>query len=123
MAGQFDASVYTRLSGSDEFGVLLRVVDAITRQEISSPAVLLGSFQGTAEFDRLCELAEKEPLLGVADLPEEYAGIVNKLIRHLESKSIQDVIDEFKSRGLQNLSQAERDLWRNLTRDAAQSRR
>ena len=123
LAHQFDDAVYARLSLAADCRLMLHLVEAITGQDIRSTAVLLASFQDSPEFEQLRQLAEQEPLLNVADLPDEYTGIVNKLIRRLESESIQDVIEGFKARGLDNLSQAERDLWRELTSKAARSRR
>lgn len=126
LASQFDAAVYERLSVLDECGLLLRLVGAITMQEIDSPALLLATFQGSADFDQLRHLAEQEPLLDIGDLPDAYGGIINRMVRMLESKSIQDVMGELQARvaesGLGALSQAEKDLYRKLQLDAAKTR-
>lgn len=116
LAAQFDASVYGRLADTSDFKLLLSVVEAVSRLDIRSTSALLGSFQGTPEFEQLCELAEQEPLLPVADLPDEFGGTINKLIRRLESESIQEVRAALLAKPFADLTRSERDMLRDLTR-------
>ena len=123
LAGQFDDSVYDRLSSQSELGLLLRVVRAISRQEIDAPDALLANFQAEADFDRLSALAQMELLLGTADFPEEFGGIINSLLHRLESESIQEVRAALLAKPLAELSQAEREMLKELSRGRARSRR
>lgn len=116
LAGQFDEAVYARLSGGSDADLLLRLVHAIIAGEIDSPAVLLASFQGDADYERLRRLAEKEPLLTMGDLPDEYAGIINKLIQRLESESIQAVRAALVAKPLAELTESERQMLKDLSR-------
>ncbi len=122
LAAQFDDSVYEKLGEAPDTALLLRVIRAIDEDNRLSPAVLLASFQESESFGRLRRLAEAEPLLAVESLPTEFAGIVNALIRRLESESIQELRKSLISKPFGELSKDEREKLRELTRSGARRR-
>ncbi|XOV87233.1 MAG: DNA primase [Pseudomonadota bacterium] len=119
LAAQFDESVYEKLAGDADTALLSRVIQAIDEDSRLSPALLLAGFQESEVFGRLRRLAGAEPLLGVENLPAEFAGIVNALLRRLESESIQELRNSLISKPLAELSEAERETLRKLTRNSA----
>lgn len=115
LAASFDDSVYDQLAEARDCGLLIRMIRTISEKDIRSPAVLLAEFQQTSEFEYLRRLAEQEPLLAISDLPEEYAGIIGKLVKRMESESIQALRSAILAKPPASWTDEERDLLRSLT--------
>jgi hypothetical protein len=94
---------------------LLEIVRTILAEEIRSPLLLLAKYQDRVEFVQLKQLAEQEQLLGVADLPEEYVGVIKKLRNQVEKQSTEDLKRSLMKKPLGELSKEEKQQLRELT--------
>ncbi|MDZ7686818.1 MAG: hypothetical protein U5O39_19135 [Gammaproteobacteria bacterium] len=117
LASQFDEGVLASLDASPECELLVRLMRSIGADDVTSPAVLLASFQDSPEFEHLCRLAEGETLLDVEDFPDEFTGIIQSLVRRLESESIQEVIKSLAAKHPSELTDAEREMLVKLPRE------
>jgi hypothetical protein len=123
LASQFDTEIYDQLAGTADYDLMVRLVRTISAQNVTSPSVLLAAFHDTPDFDTLRYLVEQEPLLEVEDLPAEFTGVINSLIQRLESKSKQELIKSLVAKPFAELSAAEKDLLKDLTRGRPRTRR
>ncbi len=117
LASEFDDDILELLEKSPQCGLLVSILRNIRAADVRSPAVLLASLQETPEFDYLCRLAEEETLLNVSEFSGEFAGIVQNLVRQMESESIQEVIRSLAAKRPSELSDAEREMLIKLPRE------
>ena len=117
LASQFDEDVLIMLEKEPACELLVSLMRRIRNEDVRSPAILLASYQDTGDFDWLCQLAEAETLLDVSELPAEFGGIVQRLIREMESESIQEVIRSLAGKRPGELSPAEREMLVKLPRE------
>ncbi len=116
LALEYEVAVYQRLSTVPEFALLSRVAEEIHRGELLSPGDLLNHFRGKPELTGLQTLMEQEPLLGVAELREEYRGTISKLQDRFESQLKQELIQQLLQKPFAELNADERRLIRESHR-------
>jgi len=83
---------------------------------VSSPVMLLSNWQDKPEFDLLRELIEQEQLLDVSELPEEFGGVINTLLRLVEVKSEQQLRADLLGKPFEEMTPAEREMLRKLVK-------
>jgi hypothetical protein len=83
---------------------------------VNSPVMLLASWQDKPEFDLLRELIEQEQLLDVSELPDEFSGVINTLLRLVEIQSEQRLRADLLGKPFEEMSPAERDMLRKLVK-------
>jgi len=116
LSQQFDAKIYGRLEASPGSELLLELIHAIVAREISSPLMLLATWQDRPEFDYLRDLIEQEQLLDVSELPEEFTGVINTLLRLTDAQSGQLLRADLLSKPFDEMSESEREMLRNLVK-------
>ena len=116
LAQQFDELAYGRLETSAECQLLLAILHFILAGEVSSPVMLLSNWQDKPEFDLLRELIEQEQLLDVSELPEEFGGVINTLLRLVEVKSEQQLRADLLGKPFEEMTPAEREMLRKLVK-------
>ena len=116
LSQQFDEKTYSRLELAAGTAMLLELIHAIVNREITSPVMLLAVWQDRPEFDFLRDLMEKEQLLDVSELPEEYAGVINTLLRLADAQSGQQLRADLLAKPFHEMSDAEREMLRNLVK-------
>ncbi|MFT4851842.1 MAG: DNA primase [Candidatus Pseudothioglobus sp.] len=116
LAQQFDESAYSRLETASECELLLAILHFIVAGEVNSPVMLLASWQDKPEFDLLRELIEQEQLLDVSELPDEFSGVINTLLRLVEIQSEQRLRADLLGKPFEEMSPAERDMLRKLVK-------
>jgi hypothetical protein len=116
LAQQFDESAYSRLETASECELLLAILHFIVAGEVNSPVMLLASWQDKPEFDLLRELIEQEQLLDVSELPDEFSGVINTLLRLVETQSEQRLRADLLGKPFEEMSPAERDMLRKLVK-------
>ncbi len=116
LSQQFDAKIYGRLEASPGSELLLELIHAIVAREISSPLMLLATWQDRPEFDYLRDLIEQEQLLDVSELPEEFTGVINTLLRLTDAQSGRLLRADLLSKPFDEMSESEREMLRNLVK-------
>ena len=101
-------AVYDRLKSSEAQALLSEMVDLI-RQDINiSPLVLLSHYQDRPQYDLLRNLAEREHLLPIEQLAEEYKGVIARLLDRLEDQSFQGLKEKLRTTSLDQLSEEDK---------------
>ena len=116
LSQQFDEKAYSRLEASPGSELLLELIHAIVAREITSPLMLLATWQDRPEFDYLRDLIEQEQLLDVSELPEEFTGVINTLLRLTDAQSGQLLRADLLSKPFDEMSESEREMLRNLVK-------
>jgi DNA primase len=114
LAQQFDEPTYARLETAPECQLLLAILQFILGEEVSSPVMLLASWQDRPEFDLLRELIEQEQLLDVSELPEEFSGVITTLLRQVEVRSEQQLRADLLGKPFEEMTPSEREMLRKL---------
>jgi DNA primase len=112
LAGDVDEKLYSQLENAPGCQLFVDLVHSILAREVASPVVLLASYQDQPEFAVLKSLAEKEQLLDVSDLPQQYQGIVKKLLKTIEVESFQKVRKGLHAKPFAEWSAEERQNYR-----------
>ncbi|MDA9064261.1 DNA primase [Pseudomonadales bacterium] len=120
LSQQFDEKAYSRLEASPGSELLLELIHAIVAREITSPLMLLATWQDRPEFDYLRDLIEQEQLLDVSELPEEFTGVINTLLRLTDAQSGQLLRADLLSKPFDEMSESEREMLRNLVESRQQ---
>tara|TARA_B110000977_G_scaffold198172_1_gene282440 strand:+ start:90 stop:1727 length:1638 start_codon:yes stop_codon:yes gene_type:complete len=120
LSQQFDEKAYSRLEASPGSELLLELIHAIVAREITSPLMLLATWQDRPEFDYLRDLIEQEQLLDVSELPEEFTGVINTLLRLTDAQSGQLLRADLLSKPFDEMSESEREMLRNLVKSRQQ---
>ncbi len=84
LALELDDASYQLLSQVDDCSLLAEIALAVRQHELLSPGLLLGYFHGKPEAKLIRSLIEKEQLLDVSALREEYIDSMNRLLHGLE---------------------------------------
>ncbi|MFT6039784.1 MAG: DNA primase, partial [Candidatus Azotimanducaceae bacterium] len=114
LAQQFDEPTYARLEAAPDCQLLLAILQFILEEEVSSPVMLLASWQDKPEFDLLRELIEQEQLLDVSELPEEFSGVITTLLRQVEVQSEQQLRADLLGKPFEEMTPSEREMLRKL---------
>jgi DNA primase len=114
LAQQFDEPTYARLETAPDCQLLLAILRFILGEEVSSPVMLLASWQDKPEFDLLRELIEQEQLLDVSELPEEFSGVITTLLRQVEVQSEQQLRADLLGKPFDEMTPSEREMLRKL---------
>jgi DNA primase len=112
LAGDVDEKLYSQLENAPGCQLFVDLVHSILAREVASPVVLLASYQDQPEFAVLKSLAEKEQLLDVSELPQQYQGIVKKLLKTIEVESFQQVRSGLHAKPFAEWSAEERQSYR-----------
>ncbi len=110
-----EESHYTILESAGGCGLLLEIVRVILVEEIRSPVLLLAKYQDRVEFTLLKQLAEQEQLLGIADLPDQYLGVINKLRKKIDEKVSEELKRPLVHKALKDMNEEEKQQLRDLT--------
>ena len=105
--GKFESAVGCRL--------LFEIIRTIYAEEVRSPVLLLAKYQDRAEFSHLKQLAEQEQLLDVADLPDEYRGVIFRLERKLQKESQTMLKRRLLAKSFADLTDDEKQQLRDIT--------
>jgi len=116
LSQQFDEKAYSRLEAGPGSELLLELIHAIVAREITSPVMLLATWQDRPEFDYLRDLIEQEQLLDVSELPEEFTGVINTLLRLTDVQSGQLLRADLLSKPFDEMSESEREMLKNLVK-------
>jgi len=112
LAGDVDEKLYSQLENAPGCRLLVDLVHSVLARDMASPVVLLASYQDQPEFPVLKTLAEREQLLDVSELPGQYKGIINKLVKIMEVESFQQVRRDLHSKPFAEWSPEEREHYR-----------
>jgi DNA primase len=120
LSQQFDEHTYSKLEAGPGCSLLLELIHAVLAREIVSPLMLLASWQERPEFEYLRGLVEQEQLLDVSELPEEFGGVVTKLLRLVETHSAGQLRSDLLAKPFSEMSEAEREMLRKLVKAGQQ---
>jgi hypothetical protein len=120
LSQQFDEYTYSKLEAGPGCSLLLELIHAVLAREITSPLMLLASWQERPEFEYLRALVEQEQLLDVSELPEEFTGVVNKLLQLVETHSARQLRTDLLAKPFSDMSEAEREMLRKLVKAGQQ---
>jgi DNA primase len=96
--------------------LLADVLALVHDEDVRSPVMLLARFQGSADFEQLREIAEREQLLSPGDLEEEFLGIIKKLTEHRHRESQAEIRGRLLAKPFSELTAEEKDQLRSLSR-------
>ena len=116
LSQQFDEKAYSRLEAGPGSELLLELIHAIVAREITSPVMLLATWQDRPVFDYWRDLIEQEQLLDVSELPEEFTGVINTLLRLTDVQSGQLLRADLLSKPFDEMSESEREMLKNLVK-------
>lgn len=120
LSQQFDEYTYSKLEAGPGCSLLLELIHAVLAREITSPLMLLASWQERPEFEYLRGLVEQEQLLDVSELPDEFTGVVNKLLQLVETHSARQLRTDLLAKPFSDMSEAEREMLRKLVKAGQQ---
>jgi len=110
LAQEFEIDDYEQLSKAEGTRVLGEIALTIRRDDLLSPGQLLNHFHGKPEMSTLRDLMEREQLLGVSELREEFKGTIASLLKRFESQLKQELIKQLLVKPFSELSDEERQL-------------
>ena len=121
LAQEFNVGDYEQLLQSDEGRMLGEIALTIRREDLLSPGQLLNHFHGKPELSVLRDLIEREQLLDVSELREEFKGTIVELLKRIESQLKQELIRQLLVKPFSELDEEERQLIKSSHRSKIQS--
>jgi DNA primase len=110
LAQEFEIEDYEQLSQAPGTRMLGEIALSIRRDDLLSPGQLLNHFRGKPELSVLRDLLEREQLLGVSELREEFKGTIVSLLKRFESQLKQELIQQLLVKPFSELNDEERQL-------------
>jgi len=110
LAQEFEITDYEQLLQADESRLLGEIAITIRRDDLLSPGQLLNHFHGKTELSALRGFMDREQLLGVSELREEFRGTISELSKRIESQLKQELIKLLLVKPFADLNDEERQL-------------
>ncbi len=121
LSQEFEDSSYEQLRQNPEAQFFGEIALVIRQQELLSPGLLLGHFQGKAEFKAIRSAMDQEQLLDVSELREEFKGTVSTLLDRFETQLKQELKKQLINKPFSELNPDERQLIKDNTHPKSQS--
>ncbi|MDA0977986.1 MAG: DNA primase [Proteobacteria bacterium] len=110
VANLLDEDDLGKLKAEPEWQLLVELVQWIQQNPGTSTMVLLSHYQDSPYFEQLRRLAERDPMLDLDQLSDEFLDTLKKMLRAEDKHQKQRVIDELKMKRLSELTPAEKAL-------------